>query len=168
VAEKLPAQASAEREAILKALESQERDLTTFLTAGTRMSDSMNTTIATFDALMQRFGVGDTNTPPAPEPSEQPFRIQDYTATAAQLEATARQLTELLLAFDRTLGSTNLAQLSAQAAPVMQQAQTGGKEVVDYAFARGVLLVAVMVVAGLIYRFLASRLTANRPRTLPT
>ena len=168
VAEKLPAQASAEREAILKALESQERDLTTLLTAGTRMSDSLNTTIATFDALMQRFGVGETNTAPAPETSEQPFRIQDYTATAAQLEVTARQLTELLLAFDRTLGSTNLTQLSAQAAPVMDQAKTGGKEVVDYAFVRGVLLVVVLLVAALIYRFLGSHLTVYRSRTLST
>jgi hypothetical protein len=47
---------------------------------------------------------------------------------------------------DQTLASTNLAQLSAQAGPVIQQAQSGGKEIVDYAFWKGVLFVAITCV----------------------
>jgi hypothetical protein len=94
-----------------------------------------------------------------------PFRIQDYTTTAAQLEATARQLTELLVSLDRTIDSTNLARLSAQVAPLAQQAQTSGREIVDYAFARAVLLVVAVLLGALIYRFLVARLTpAPNPR----
>jgi hypothetical protein len=37
---------------------------------------------------------------------------------------------------DRTMSSSNLGQFSAQVGPVVQQAQAGGKEVVDYAFSR--------------------------------
>ena len=123
------------------------------------MSTSLNTTLTTFDALMKRFGVGETNRGgPAPTNAE-PFRIQDYTQTAAQLEVTARQLTELLVTLDRTMGSSNLLQLSAQVGPVVKQAQSSGKEIVDYAFWKGILLVAVMLVAALIYRFLVARLT---------
>jgi hypothetical protein len=161
VAEKLPEQVSTERAEILKALQSQEKDLASLMVSGTEMSISLNTTLTTFDALMKRFGVGETNsTGPAPTNAE-PFRIQDYTQTAAQLEATAKQLTELLVTLDQTLSSTNLAKLTAQVGPVVQQAQASGKEVVDYTFWRGVLLVAVALLAALIYRFLAARLTAK-------
>ena len=78
-----------------------------------------------------------------------------------QLEATARQLTELLVTLDQSIGSTNLAKLTAQVGPAVQQAQAGGKQIVDYAFWKGALLVVIGLVAALIYRFVASRLTAT-------
>ena len=166
VAEQLPQQLSTEREEILQALAAQETTLTPLvsevrqtLTAGSQMSTSLNTTVTTFDALMKRFGVGETNQAGPPDTNAAPFRIQDYGQTAVQLEAAARQLTELFRTFDQTLGSTNLSRLSAQVGPVVQQAQTGGKEIVDYAFWKGVLFVAIVLVAALIYRFLGARLT---------
>jgi hypothetical protein len=161
VAEKLPNQVSTEREEILKALQSQEKDVTSLLSSGTQMSTSLNTTLMTLDALMKRLGMGETNAAGPPKTNAEPFRIQDYTQTAAQLEATARQLTELLVTLDQTLGSTNLAKLTAQVGPVVQQAQTSGKEIVDYAFWKGVLLVAILLVAALIYRLLITRITYN-------
>jgi hypothetical protein len=169
VAEKLPDQVSTERAEILKALQSQEKDVASLLTSGTQMSDSVNTTLTTLDALMKRFGVGETNSAGPPSTNAEPFRIQDYTATAAQLELTARQLTELLVTLDQTIGSTNLAKLSAQVSPVVQQAQSTSKEVVDYAFWKGILLVSVVLLAALIYRFLAVRLTvkSNSKSNLP-
>ena len=169
VAEKLPGQVSAEREEILKALRSQEKEAAALMTSGTQMSDSLNTTLTTFDALMKRFGVGETNNVSPSKANDEPFRIQDYTATAAQLEATLRQLTELLVTLDKTIGSTNLLQLSAQVGPVLQQAQTGGKQVVDYAFGKGVLLVAIVLVAGLVYRLILARLmpaNVSKPKPL--
>ncbi len=166
VAERLPGQVSAERAALIQELEVQERRLTPLvqevreaLTAGSQMSTSLTTTLVTFDALMERFGVGETNTPPSSGagPAE-PFRIQDYAATAAQLEATARRLTELIRVLDQAVGSTNLSRLAAQVGPAVHQAQTGGKEVVDYAFGRALLLVGVVFLAALAYRFLAGRI----------
>ena len=68
VAEQLPQQLNTEREEILKAFQSQEKNLTPLvnelhqtLIAGSQMSTSLNTTLTTFDALMKRFGVGETN-----------------------------------------------------------------------------------------------------------
>lgn len=172
VAEQLPKQVSAEREEILKALEAQEKQLTPLvnevrqtLTAGSQMSTSLNATLTTFDALMERFGVGETNIAGPPDANAEPFRIQDYTATAAQLEATAKQLTELLRTLDQATGSNNLSRISAQLTPVVQQAQTGGKEIVDYAFGKGVLLVLIVLAGALIYRFLSLRLIASRSKT---
>ena len=160
LAEQLPGQVSAEREAILKTLQAQEKDVTSLMSSGTRMSDSLNTTLTTLDAVMKRFGVGETNSAGPPKTNPEPFRVQDYAQAAAQLEATARQLTELLVTLDRTLGSTNLLQLSAQVGPVLQQARTGGKEIVDYAFWKGILLIAIALVAALIYRFFVTRLSS--------
>ncbi|MGO8836241.1 MAG: hypothetical protein ACLQAH_04730 [Limisphaerales bacterium] len=168
VAEKLPGQVSTEREEILKALQAQEKDVASLMTTGTAMSTSLNTTLTTFDALMKRFGVGETNSAGPPPTNAEPFRIQDYTATAAQLEATARQLTELLVTLDQTLGSTNLAKLTAQVGPVVQQAQSSGKEIVNYAFWKGILLVVVMLLAALIYRFLVNRIFPKSSTTSTT
>ena len=166
LAEKLPGQLSAERDAIVKDLQSQEKELTPLvdqvrqtLAAGTRMSTSLNTTITTFDGLMKRFGIGETNTAGPPDTNSQPFQILDYAQTATHMESMARQLTELVQALDQTLGDTNLARLSAQVAPVVQQARTGGKEIVDHAFWKGILAISIALVAALIYRTLSPRLT---------
>jgi hypothetical protein len=162
VAEQLPGQVSTERKEVLKALEAQESNLTRLLnemrqtlTAGSQLSTSLNTTLTTFDATMKQFGAGDPASAGPSKTDTEPFRIQDYTATAAQLEMTARQLTELLVTLDRTSG-----QLSAQVGPVVQQAQAGGKEIVDYAFWKGILFVAIVLVACLIYRILGTRLAS--------
>jgi hypothetical protein len=164
VAEKLPAQLSTERQEILKALQAQEKSLTPLvsevreaLTAGAQMSASVNTTLTTFDQVVKDLGAGDTNSVPAAATNSEPFRIEDYRRTAAQLQATARQLTEMLVTFDQTLGSTNLAQLSAQVGPAVQQAEAGGKQIVDYAFRKGLLLAAIVLVVAALYRLVCAR-----------
>jgi len=177
IAEKLPGQIGTEREEILKTIDSQAKQLTPLvnevrqtLAAGSQMSTSLNTTITTFDALMKRFGVGETNRSGSaglPGTNAQPFRILDYGQTAVQLEGMARQLTELVRTFDQTIGSSNLTQLSTQAGPVIDSAQSAGKQVVDYAFWKGILFVGIALAAALIYRFLATRLSpAARDRNV--
>ncbi len=172
IAEKLPAQVSAERAAILQSLHSQEQEVTALLTNGTAMSSSLNTTLTTFDGLMKRFGVGETNAAGPPPTNAEPFRIQDYTQTAAQLEAAARQLNELLLTLDQTIGSTNIANLTAQITPVFRQAQNTSQDVVNDAFRKALLLVVAILLAALTYRFLAPRLapptkSTNSPPNAP-
>jgi hypothetical protein len=170
-AAQLPDRISTERKEILAALDLQEgklKDLTAqvdhTLQSGEKMSTSLNTTITTLDGLMKRFGVGETNNAQPPNTNAEPFRIQDYGQAAVQLEGMAGKLTELLQTLDRTLGSTNLAKLSEQVAPAVQQAQIGGKQVVDYAFWKGILLAAVALLAAFSYRFLASRLAATKSK----
>ena len=113
------------------------------------------------------FGVGETSPAAPPDSNAVPFRVQDYTACAAQLEVTARQLTELLVTLDRTIGSTNLTQLTERVSPVVQQAEAGGKEIVDYAFWKGIIFVAFVLVAALVYRTLVTRLTASNSKSGP-
>ena len=165
IAEKLPGQVSTERAEILQALEAQEEQVASLLSSGTRMSDSLNTTITNFDRLMKRFGVGETKEGSSPRTNAEPFRIQDYGQTAVQFEAMARQLTELLDRFDQALGPTNLAQLSTQVGPVVQQAQAHGKALVDYAFWRGLFLVVSVLVAALVYRFLTAKMAATSSKS---
>jgi hypothetical protein len=166
VAEQLPNQLIVERQEILKALDSQEKQLRPLvnevrqtLVAGSQMSTSLNTTVTTFDALMKRFGVGETNSAGPPATNSEPFRILDYGQTAVQLEGMARQLTELLQTLDRTIGSSNLTKLSTEAEPVIASAQSAGKQVVDYAFWKGILIVGIALAAALFYRFLATRMS---------
>lgn len=167
-AAQLPDRITAERQAILEALKAQEGTLRELagevsktLAAGERMSASVNTTLTTFDALMLRFGVGE---PAAGRPTAskvEPFRILDYAQTATQLEGASRQLTVLLQTLDQTLDSTNLTELSTQVGQVVKQAQTGSREVVDHTFWRALLLVAAVLAAALIYRWISSRLARS-------
>jgi hypothetical protein len=161
VAEKLPDRFSKEREELVKVLREQEKEVASVLTAGTQMSTSLHTTITAFDGLMKRFGVGEPAAPGAP--AAVPFRIQDYTQTAAQLDTTTQHLTELIRTLDQTLATTDLTRLTAQVTPVVQRVETGGKDLVDYAFAKGCLLVGMILLAALIYRFLGPRLAPKTP-----
>ena len=100
-AEQWPQQIAAERAEIVKALQSQEGALTPLLTAarqtigeaqatmaaGARMSESLNTTLNTFNGVLKRLGVGEPDSPAST--NSEPFRIQDYGRVAAQLEAAA-------------------------------------------------------------------------------
>jgi hypothetical protein len=172
VAEQVPQQVTAEREAILKALESQERELKPLLsearqtlTAGTELSAAMNTTLNTFDGVMKRLGVGEPKVGGPTSTNAEPFRIQNYGQAAVQLEAAARQLTVLLQTFEQTLGANNRTQLVAQISPVVQQAQAGGRELVDYAFQKALLFVAVVLLAALLYRLLTAGLTRKPTKT---
>jgi hypothetical protein len=168
VSEQLPSRLSHEREEVFKALRSQTEEFEPLvhevrltLEAGSQMSDSLNATLTSFDALMKRFGVGEMAKAQRPATNTEPFRILDYAQTASQLESTAQELTKLVQSLDLLLGSSNWSALSAQVGPAVQQAQTGGKEIVDYAFGRSILLFAILcaMVAGtaLLYRLATSR-----------
>lgn len=169
VAEKLPERLSKEREELVKALESQEKTLKPLVSevkqtveAGRQMSEALTTTLKTLDAVVQRA------TPAGPkDPNAEPFRIQDYQKTAAQVEATAKQATELLATLDRILASENVKKLSEQVAPAVKQGEAAGKEVVDYAFKKALILLAALLASGLIYRFLGPRLAPPPPPKAP-
>jgi len=168
-AEQLPQRVSAEREELVRAFQAQESVLAPLLaearqtlTTATQLSASLNTTLGTFDGVLKRLGVDETAPPGPAETNAAPFRIQDYGQAAGQLEAAAKQLTALLQTFDQTLGANSRSQLAAQIGPAVQRAQDGGQRLVDYAFKKGVLFVAVVLLAALLYRLAATLLT--RPR----
>lgn len=151
VAEKLPEQVSAERKAIVDALEQQESQLNTLFQSGTAFSDSLGITITNFDALMVRFGVGvpDTNAPP-PAPNAKPFDILDYAKTAEQVAAMAKELNVTIKELNTTLDSPALDKLS-------NQATTDVRGLLNHAFVLGAGLVVVVLVCALVYRALAGR-----------
>lgn len=158
-AAELPDRITEERKAILLALQEQEgklRDLAAevdrTLASGAKMSDSLNTTITTFDGLMKRFGVGEPNTNSAPDTNSAPFNILDYGKVADQIGGMAKDLNTLLTSANQSV--TQVTRLSDEATARVDR-------VVDRAFHRGVMLIVIFLVgavlAGLIYRALARR-----------
>lgn len=157
--EKLPDRITKEREELVKALEGQEKALSPMVheirqtvEAGTKMTESLNVTLKTFDELTKRLSE------PGKGPPPEPFRIQDYTQAIAQTEATSKQLTETLVTLDRMLASDHLGRLSDQVSPAVQRAETGARDVLDFAFKRAFLLVIAVLGAALIYRIVSVRL----------
>jgi hypothetical protein len=134
---------------ILDALPSQEPaltnlavQLTAILDAGTKMSDSLNDTLKTARGIQETAAAESARNRERAGGALKPPGIEDYTESARQVELTAQQLTELLRTLNQILAPTNVAQLSAQVTPVVQQAQAGGRAVADYIFHRALLLVA--------------------------
>lgn len=159
-AAELPDRIATERQAVLAALDQQEgklRDLAAevnrSLVSAQQMSDSLNTTIGTFDALMKRFGVGEPRTETPPATNSAPFNILDYAHTADQIGGMAKDLNTLIASVNQSV--PELERLG-------QQAGTDVQRVIDRGFRLGLVLVGVLLVgavlAGLAYRLLAHKL----------
>jgi hypothetical protein len=170
VAEKLPQQVSTERAEILKALESQEKNLTPLvgevhdsLTAGAQMSTSLNTTLITFDALMKRFGVGETNNAAPPDTNAPPFNILDYAKTAQEIAAMAKQLDVVIKDAGSTLDSPSLDKRIADLNAVSERARGDAKSVLNHAFMLAAGLILLAFGCALAYRrFAPARSTGKK------
>jgi hypothetical protein len=160
----LPTLLSTEREQLLGALKEQEaglsalaKDVQQMLTTGGQMADSTNLTLKTFQEVVAQLNSGPQ------DPNAEPFRIQAYTDAAARIQAAATELVALFQALDGLAGSPHLAQVSAQFGVLTQQAQASGREVVDYAFHKALLLISfacsAVLATVLIYRMVSARLS---------
>ena len=76
------------------------------------------------------------------DPNAKPFEIKDYAATAVEINRMSLRLTELLKSLHVTLDPANMAKLSAEADNLTLKTQQRSQAVVDYAFQKGLLLVA--------------------------
>jgi hypothetical protein len=144
--ESLPGFISAERQQIVQALEAQQPGLTSLaaqtekvLDAGTQMSNASTATLKTFQDVMRQLQARPL------DPNAEPFRINDYTAAAAQINSAAQDLVKLLQAFDQTLASGKLDVLSARLDAAIRQTQAGGKELVDYTFRQALVLGLILI-----------------------
>jgi hypothetical protein len=149
LAENLPSRLEADQ-AQLKGLLDQSHQT---LDAGRQMSDSLNTTLKTFDALMKRFGVGEPSTSP-PDTNSPPFNILDYAKTADQLALASKQLEALLLAFNNTLDSTAWNQRLQDFDAVSRRTQKEADAVLNHAFFVGAMLIVVAFGCTFIYRLI--------------
>jgi hypothetical protein len=140
-AERLPGLISAERQQIVAALDAQRPGLVSLaaqsekaLSAGQQMSEASTATLQSFQAVLKQLDASPAS------PDSEPFRINDYTAAAAQIKATTEELVKLLQTLDQTLATERFDKLSAHVDALSRQAQANGKELVDYAFNKILLL----------------------------
>lgn len=164
-AAQLPDRLTAERKAILAALEQQEgrlrelsAEVTRTLVAGERMSTSLNTTLMTFDTLMKRFGVGEPTAAP-PDTNSPPFNILDYAKTAEQIAVMAQQLDALLKDANGTLDSPALDKRISSLQAVADHARADAKSVLNHAFLLAAGLVLLAFICAVTYRRLGARST---------
>ena len=121
------------------------------LQAGTATSDSLATTIRTFDQLAAKFEKPAPAGAPAAPPGRA-FDITDYTAAAAEIARASKELQQLIAGIEQ--GTPALAQSADHAAATLQS-------VIDHAYWRVVELVALLLMGGvaaaLAYRGIARR-----------
>jgi hypothetical protein len=158
IAAELPDRITAERKAVLAALESQagnlrslSADVSQSLTAGEKMSTSLNTTLITFDALMKRFGVGEPDTSP-PNTNSPPFNILDYARTADQIGIMAQRLDVLIKDVSGTVDTPALDKRIAQLNALSGKARADAKSALNHAFVLAAGLIVLSFICALIYR----------------
>ncbi len=146
-AERLPGLISTERQQIVQALDMHQPGLISLaaqteraLDAGRQMSNASTATLKSFQNVVRQLQASPSS------PNAEPFHINDYTAAAAQIKATAQDLVKLLQALDQTLASDKLDTLSTQLDAAVWQAQASGKELVDYTF-RQILFLGLILIA---------------------
>jgi hypothetical protein len=164
-AAQLPDRVTAERQAIIESFESQEgrlralsAEVTRTLEAGEKMSASLNTTLTTFDALMDRFGVGE----PLPADAQStvtdtnrtPFNILDYARTAEQIATMAQQLDILIKDTGSTLDSPALDRRISELNTLSERARADAKSVLNHAFLLAAGLILLILVCAMVYRVL--------------
>jgi hypothetical protein len=167
-AAELPDRVTAERKAILEALEAQEgklrelsAEVTRTLDAGEQMSTSLNTMLTTFDALMKRFGVGEPAIAP-PDTNAPPFNILDYAQTAEQVASMAQQLDVLIRDAGSTLDSPAMDRRIDDLNTLSERARADAKSVLNHAFLLAAGLIVLALAAAMVYRRTGRISTARR------
>jgi cell division septum initiation protein DivIVA len=169
-AAQLPDRITAERKAILEALETQEgrlrelsAEVSRTLAAGEKMSTSLNTTVTTFDVLMKRFGVGEPSTKAAPDTNSPPFNVLDYAQTADRLSVMAKELDTLIKDASGSVDSPAITRRMQDLLSVTERASAEAKSVLNHAFLLAAGLVLLTFVCALVWRRLVSRNSARNP-----
>lgn len=146
-AERLPELISSERQQIDQALDRHQPGLLSLaaqtektLDAGKQMSDASKATLKSFQEVVHQLQAIPSN------PNAEPFRINDYTAAAAQINLAAQDLVKLLQAFNQTVSPGQLDVLSSRLDAMVHQTQASGKDLVDYAF-RQILYLGLILIA---------------------
>jgi hypothetical protein len=129
------------------------RDLTAgvdrALVSGKEMSDSLNITLTNLGGLMKQLGIGELTTKAAPDTNSPPFNILDYAKTAGEADNLAKDLNTLLASLNQS--TPGIQRLS-------QQTVADAQKVADHIFRLALVLIAVSVLAGLLYTFLSLKL----------
>ena len=165
--EQLPAQISAEREKLVSALKSEKqglgelsRNFSQTFTEGGKMADATGKTLQTFQGILTQLEKQPS------DPNEKPFDIKEYAATAVEINRMSLRLTELLKTLQVTLDPANMAKLSAEADELTLKTQQRSQAVVDYAFQKGLLLVAltafIVLASGLLFQWLSAKIRTAR------
>jgi hypothetical protein len=150
LAEELPGLVSSEKPGLVNL----SREIGSAFGEGARMAESTDTALKTFDSVAARFDKEQDE----PVRNKEPFRIKDYADTAAEIGRTTERLTTLLSTLQPYLTPEALTQMSTAADTVAARTQARGQEVVDYAFRRGLQLVAAVLFAALAYRAISARI----------
>ncbi len=168
LAEGVPALVDREREAAIRqfldAVASQEgkarallAEMKETLDAGTAAATSTNGALRSLDSLVATL----SQPPPPGSPPSRPFDVSDYTRALAELARAANDLHSLMESIGR-----DAPRVEALVERTSQGVSERGRALVDYAFRRALVLVAVFL-AGILavavgYRFAAVRIGARR------
>jgi hypothetical protein len=129
------------------------REIRAVLDSGNVTARSLDTLINSTDRLVSRFKP-DPNAPPSAGP-RRPFDINEYTRTATEFAAAARELQALVQDVDA---------LTPRLVEPIDQLSVQIRGLADYALSRILLAILAVLAAAIVYQLVASRIKRSSPQ----
>jgi hypothetical protein len=170
-AEQMPSLLSSEREKIMTSIWKEQHGLSELskqvsqaFGQGSLMATSTEKALKAYSDILRQMD----QAPKGTESASEPFHIKDYADAAVRIDGMTQRLTEFLRTLQPSLAPQNMSQLTKTSKDIVQQAQAGGRELVDYAFRMGIIfVVCTAVVVALVFLLTAftwKTLISIRPR----
>jgi hypothetical protein len=133
-------------------------DTRSTLNSASEAATNINAAIQSLAEFVQY--VSPTNAAPSSTTNDHPFNVLDYGTAATQIGAAANNLNTLLVSVNQT---------TPQIEKLSQQTKADADDIVRHAFGYALVLILILlagsVLAGLIYRALANKLTTNNRKS---
>jgi DNA anti-recombination protein RmuC len=171
VTEKLPQNFTREQKALVKQAmdrlaKERKNTINDFLAQETRLkgvlTDIKQAATETNKFMISLNSFTDYLKSESPEDS-QPFNINDYKETAAEIAAAGAQLNSLVESLDRLLNSSGMERLLPQIEDAITIAGDEGEELIDHSFRQAALLLLIWFVVYIIARLLVSYFSKKIP-----
>ncbi|MGH7244188.1 MAG: hypothetical protein ACREJD_12310 [Phycisphaerales bacterium] len=115
------------------------KDFRDTATSANTLADKLTVTIQAADTLAARFAPAPGSTPTAP--AKEGKGLEEFQTAAEKTAVAAERLTQLTQSIDRLLASPQLVDKAGGLQTVMQEVQGSGRELVNYAFWRLLIVV---------------------------
>jgi DNA replication initiation complex subunit (GINS family) len=150
---------SAERKAVIDAFTAEEEDIRGLLTDLRQTLETGNQFVGSLNTLATQFKSANSSEP------AKPFDIRDYQTTLVELSHSAQELTKLAAMLDRISDKVVANQLIPKVENALDTAESKGEELIDHTMRQMVLLILIgligYIIAKLLIEYISTKMKAH-------
>ena len=147
---------ASERQHTLQELIAEEQRIKGLVTEVRQTLAEGSNLLASATAFTEKLNLDKSAEKPAAD--AEPFDIQEYRSTIAEVSGTVRELTTLVDKMDGLLTSDGWGQLLPQIVDTLAQVEGEGEKVINHAFIRAIFLILILLVGYVLAKLVLQRL----------